>query len=211
MGTTAAPTTHFQLEKGNTFTIDKGIRKVRLGLGWNVAEKPGESFDPDASVFGLVHLPSGKPKFFGDGPTSYAVTYANPGLKKPNGTFATYDEAIIHSGDDRSGGKGEDDEAITIDLSKVQPDVVELAVWVTIYDKTTDHHQNFGQMKNSHITITDVDSGQALCQYKLREEFADATAVQVGSLVRTPSNSWEFQAVGAGSKNTLKEVLDQYS
>lgn len=198
----ATATTHFDLVKGNRFSLDKGIRRVRTGLGWDAG------FDLDASVFGLVHLSGGKPVFYGGG--THAVCYANSALKLPDGTIPTQDGSIIHSGDNRTGAGDGDDEVITIDFTKLPSPIVELAVWVTIYEPAQ-KHETFGEVKNSYITVTDADTNQALCQYKLREEFATATAVQVGSFVKSDQGIWSFTAIGAGSPNTLRAVLDQYA
>ncbi len=194
----------FQLEKGSKFSLDKGIRRVRIGLGWDA----GDNFDLDGSVFGLVHLPGGKPMFYGDG--SHAVCYANSELKKPDGRFITADESIIHSGDNRTGAGEGDDEIITVDLTKLPPQVVELAAWVTIY-KAKERRQNFSLVKNSYIKVTDADTNGALCEYRLREEFGNAASVQVGSFVKNSNGTWEFTAVGAGAPVELGDVLNQYS
>ena len=193
----------FQLEKGGRFQIDKGIRKIRIGLGWDA----GDNFDLDGSAFGLVHLPSGKPMFYGDG--SHAVCYANTGLKQPNGSFATEDGSIVHSGDNRTGAGAGDDEVITVDLDKLPAEVEEIAVWVTIY-KAGQRKQNFGLVKNSYIKISDVDAGVDVAEYKLREEFGDSTSVQVGSFVRE-GRTWTFAAVGSGAAVEIGQVLEQYS
>ena len=193
----------FQLEKGGRFQIDKGVRRVRIGLGWDA----GDNFDLDGSAFGLVKLPSGKPMFYGDG--SHAVCYANTELKRPDGTFATVDGSIVHSGDNRTGAGTGDDEVITVDLDKLPADVVEVAVWVTIY-KAHERRQSFGLVKNSYIKISDVDANADLAEYKLREEFSDSTSVQVGSLVRD-GRTWTFAAVGSGAGVELGQVLEQYS
>ena len=192
----------FQLEKGGKFQIDKGIRRIRVGLGWDA----GDNFDLDGSAFGLVHLPSGKPMFYNDG--SHAVCYANTGLKRPDGSFATTDGSIVHSGDNRTGAGDGDDEVITIDLDKLPPLIQEIAVWVTIY-KAVERRQNFGLVKNSYIKVTDVDANADVAEYKLREEFGDSTSVQVGSFVKDGA-AWVFAAVGSGAAVELGRVLEQY-
>jgi len=195
----------FQLEKGNKFAIDKGIQKVRIGLGWDLGDKP---FDLDASIFGLVHLGGGKPVFYNDG--SHAVCYANKELKKPDGKFVTSDGSIEHSGDNRTGAGDGDDEVITIDFSKLPNDVIDLAVWVTIY-KGRERKQDFSQVKNSYIKVNDAETNAALCEYKLREEFGTATSVQVGSFLKGTDGTWHFEAVGAGAAAEIGDVLQQYS
>lgn len=194
---------NFQLEKGGKFQLDKGIKRVRVGLGWDA----GDNFDLDASLFGLVHLPGGKPMFYADG--THAVCYANTDLKQPDGKFSTKDGSIVHSGDNRTGAGDGDDEVITIDFDKVPADIVEIAAWITIYH-ARDRKQSFGLVKNSYIKIIDVDANANLAEYKLREEFGDALAVQVGSFVRD-NGTWTFTAIGAGAPVEIGEILSQYS
>lgn len=193
----------FELEKGSKFQIEKGVRRVRVGLGW---DDTGENFDPDASALGLVHIAGGKAVFYGEG--SHAVCYANAHLKHPDGTIQSPDGSIIHSGDNRT-GSGADSEVITIDLTKVPNDLAEIAIWVTIYH-ARERKQNFGMMKNCYIAVTDADSNAKLGEYRLRDEFGSALAVQVGSFVRNETGVWEFIAVGAGAAAEIGDILAKY-
>lgn len=196
---------HFQLEKGGKFQLDKGIQRVKVAMGWDA----GDNFDLDASAFGLVHLNGGKPTFYNDG--SHAVFYGNTSIKQPDGKFATPDGSIIHSGDNRTGAGDGDDEVINVDFGKVPSDIAEIAIWVTIY-KAHDRHQNFGLVQNSYIKLTDVDANSVMCEYKLREGYGDALAVQVGSFTHDPSSSqWTFTAVGAGAAVEINQIVEQYS
>lgn len=194
----------FELKKGSKFQLDKGIQSVKAGLGWNA----GDNYDLDADAFGLVHLASGAAKFYNDG--SHAAFYGNKALKKPNGTFVTTDGSMTHSGDDRTGGSGGDDETITVDFDKLPAEIVEIAFWVTIYDAGK-RKQNFGQVKDSYIRILNADTNAELCKYKLKDEFAAAKAVQVGSMVKKDDGIWEFQAIGAGADVEIDAICEQYS
>jgi len=192
----------FNLEKGSKFQINKGIQQVRVGLGWDA----GNDFDLDASAFGLIHC-TGNPRFYNDG--SHAVCYANTGLKQNDGTFITSDESIHHLGDNRTGLGDGDDEKINIDFSKLPADIVEISIFVTIYE-AGQRGQDFSMVENSYVRIVDLDTNQELCVYKLREDFAGKAAVQVGSLVKE-KGIWSFQTIGAGSGAELGDILNQYS
>jgi len=195
---------HFQLDKGSKFQLDKGIHKVRVGMGWDA----GDNFDLDASAFGLVYLNGGKPTLYNDG--SHAVFYGNKDIKQPDGRFVTPDGSIIHSGDNRTGAGDGDDEVINIDFSKLPAEISEIAIWVTIYEARK-RHQNFGLVQNSYINLTDVEANAVLCEYKLREGYGDALAVQVGSFTKDSGNgNWTFTAVGAGAAVEIGEVINQY-
>jgi tellurium resistance protein TerD len=196
----------FQLEKGGKFQIEKGIKKIEIGLGWDAQD----GCDLDGSVFGLVHLPNGQPKFYGEG--THAICYANTDAKRPDGTLASPDGAIIHSGDARQGGGGDEpDEVITVDFSKMPTAVVELAVWITIYHSGKEH-KSFANVHKSYFRVVDVDGGGAvLCHYDLGKEFGTSTAVQVGSFTRNAQDNWEFTALGAGSPVEIGQILQSYS
>lgn len=203
--------TTFQIEKGSKFEIEKGIKQIQVGLGWDAQE----GVDLDGSVFDLVHLPGGQPKFYGDG--SHAVCYANTAAKQPDGTIqsmnprsGTPDGAIKHSGDAREGGGGDaPDEIIDVDFSKMPDSIVELAVWITIYHAKK-NGTNFSHVHKSYLRITDANApGQPLAQYDLGKEFGQSTAVQVGSFVKE-TGLWSFTAIGAGAPVEIGEVLGKY-
>src|SRR5690606_29771682 len=102
--------------------IEVGLSKVGVGLGWDPNEGTGFDFDLDASAFMLAgnkKLP--KDEFF--------VFYNNP--KSPDGS-------VESSGDDLTGGNSDgDDETLTIDLTKVDPQIQEIIFTVTIHDFET--------------------------------------------------------------------------
>ncbi len=194
----------FNLQKGSKFQLDKGIRRVHAGLGWDAKD----GFDLDACAFGLVHITGDVARFYNDG--SHAAFYGNTGIKRPDGRFVTDDGSMTHFGDNRVGAASGDAEVIEIDFTKLPAEIVEVAFWVTIYDAKK-KHQTFGGVHSSYIRITDADSNSALCEYKLRDEFANAMAIQVGSFVKNDTGNWEFQAVGAGANVEIGQVIDQYS
>jgi tellurium resistance protein TerD len=198
----------FNLQKGGKFAINKGIQRIRIGLGWDVANKPGETFDLDASVFGLVHI-NGQPKFYGDG--SHALTYANQDLRKDpkDKSLHTADEMMVHTGDNRTGTGQGDDEQIVIALAQLPADLVEVSVFITIYEAVT-RKQDFGRVSTAYVRVSDEDTQQELCRYDLSHEFGGKTAVQVGSFVRE-GNQWVFKAIGAGSTADLGAILEKYS
>jgi tellurium resistance protein TerD len=196
----------FNLEKGSKFAIDKGIKNILIGLGWDesATSKP---VDVDAHVFGCILNAAGNPTFYNDG--SHAVTYANGGLQKnPNKSFQTKDGSIIHTGDNRTGAGAGDDESISIKIDLLPSEIVELSVFLTIHEAKA-RGQNFGIVKNSYVRLVDQDSGAEICRYDLANEFQDAITIQVGSLVNN-GGTWSFKAVGAGTANEgLGEILEK--
>lgn len=211
----------FQLKKGGSFELSKGIQNILVGLGWNPSAKAGEAFDLDAHAFGLVH-PGGDPNkatFWDDGTKKFplALSYANfnPGgacLNAPEvnpKAFKTPGGEMIHLGDERTGASAGDDESIQIALARLPKEVNEVAFWVTIHEAAK-RQQTFGQVKDAYIHIIDKDSNSELCRYNLNEQFVTEQSVQVGSMVRKADGSWQFVAVGSGAKVELGDILDKY-
>lgn len=194
----------FKLEKGDKFAIAKAITKFRIGLGWDESQT-SKPIDIDAHAFGCVLKPDGSPTFYND--ASHAVSYANSALPKgPNKSFHTADGSITHTGDNRTGSGAGDDEAIVIDSALLPAEITEISIFLTIHEAKS-RGQTFGQIDNSYVRLLNEDSGEELARYDLKNEFANAITIQVGSLVKGASG-WEFKAVGAGTDaNDLGAVL----
>ncbi|WP_343672353.1 TerD family protein [Chitinophaga sp.] len=180
------------LQKGQREAIN--APKFTIGLGWDTnSSSTGSSFDLDASVFILGE----NKKILSD---SHFVFYNNK--KSP-------DSAVEHSGDNLTGEGAGDDEQIKVDLSKIDPNVTELSVVVTIHEAEA-RRQNFGQVRNSYVRIVDASSNQVLLKYELEEDFSIETAVEFGRIYKR-NNEWKFEAVGAGMKGGLQDYLNKYN
>ena len=179
------------LQKGQRIEI--GLSKVGVGLGWDPNEGTGFDFDLDASAFMLGEnkkLP--KDEFF--------VFYNNP--KSPDG-------AVESSGDDTTGGSSDgDDETLTVDLNKVDPEIQEIVFTVSIHDYEA-RRQNFGQVRNSFIRIYNAQTNEEIAKYELDEDFSIETAVEFGRLYKRGSE-WKFEAMGVGYKGGLQYFVDKY-
>jgi tellurium resistance protein TerD len=198
----------FKLDKGNKFALDKGIKHVVIGLGWEVA--PGVKADIDAHAFGCIINASQNPQFYND--ASHALSYAAKPMLKVNatGSFETQDGSLHHSGDDRSGSNtnGGDDEVITAYLDKLPEAITEVQIWITIHEPK---NGTFGCVRDAFIRVLNQDNGQELCRYDLKNEFASARSIQIGSLIKN-NNLWSFHAIGAGLDNVgLEEILNKLS
>lgn len=173
--------------------IEVGLSKVGVGLGWDPNEGTGFDFDLDASAFML----GGNKKLPKD---EYFVFYNNP--KSPDGS-------VESSGDDTTGGSSDgDDETLTVDLSKVDPQIQEIIFTVTIHDYET-RKQNFGQVRNSFIRIYNAQTNEEIAKYELEEDFSIETAVEFGRLYKR-GNEWKFEAMGIGYKGGLQYFVDKY-
>ncbi|WP_042720816.1 TerD family protein [Flavobacterium sp. B17] len=180
------------LQKGQR--IELGFTKMTIGLGWDPNEGTGYDFDLDASAIMIER----DRKLVSE---EYFVFYNN--LNSPDG-------ALTHTGDDPNGksSDGDDDEAIIVDLEKVNPDVEEILFVVTIEDFER-RKQNFGQVRNSYIRIVDTITNQEIAKYELDEDFSIETGVEFGRLYKR-SGSWRFEASGIGYRADLSFFLEKY-
>ncbi|MCJ8152297.1 TerD family protein [Chryseobacterium sp. SSA4.19] len=180
------------LQKGQRIEI--GFTKMTIGLGWDPNEGRGYDFDLDASA---IMIDRDRKLVSED----YFIFYNN--LHSPDG-------ALTHTGDDPSGknSDGDDDEAIIVDLEKVDERVDEILFVVTIEDFER-RKQNFGQVRNSYIRIIDNISHQEIAKYELDEDFSIETGVEFGRLYKR-NGSWKFEASGIGYRADLAFFLEKY-
>lgn len=180
------------LQKGQK--IDIGLSKITVGLGWDPNEGTGNNFDLDASAIMI----NNDRKLLDE---NYFIFYNN--LKSPDGS-------LEHTGDDPDGksSDGDDDEAIRVDLSKIDTQVNEILFVVTIEDFER-RKQNFGQVRNSYIRIVDDASGEEIAKYELDEDFSIETGIEFGRLYKR-NEQWKFEASGIGYRADLSFFLEKY-
>ena len=180
------------LQKGQK--IDIGLSKMTIGLGWDPSEGTGHDFDLDASAIMI----NSERKLLGE---DSFIFYNN--LVSPDG-------ALTHTGDDPDGksSDGDDDEAIIVDLAKVDSKVEEILFVVTIEDFEA-RKQNFGQVRNSYIRIVDNSNNEEIAKYELDEDFSIETGVEFGRLYKR-NGAWKFEASGIGYKADLGFFLEKY-
>lgn len=184
------------LEKGGRMDLTKGgnTQKFYVGLGWDLPSvSGGNDYDLDVSAFILD----------GNGTcNSNSVVYYGA-LKSANG-------AVVHTGDNLTGEGDGDDEAIIVDLSKVDADTSEIAIFVTIH-QAQQRNQNFGGVRNAFVRIAENDErGSEVARFDLEEDYSAFTAVHFGSIYKK-DGEWKFKAVGDGFKNDLNGILSEYS
>lgn len=180
------------LQKGERGTIS--APKFTIGLGWDTnSSSTGSGFDLDASVFILGE----DKKTLSD---QHFIFYNN--LKSPTG-------AVEHTGDNLTGDGEGDDEQIIVDLSKIENEVAEICIVVTIHEAVS-RNQNFGQVRNSFIRVFDSNSREDILKFELDEDFSIETAVEFGRIYKR-NGEWKFEAVGMGMKGGLQDYVDKYN
>jgi tellurium resistance protein TerD len=215
----------FVLEKDDVFNFEKELSLLHVGTFWEPATG-GAPHDLDAHAVLLIHRrgDANAPAMYGGG--SHFLTYANktlvPGTDEDGeeSGFQTVDGSMWHSIDNRKGGDagvtgahgGGHEEALSeemsVELSKLPAQGAEIAIWLTIH-KAQERNLDFSKIKGLFIEVCDAEDNE-LCRYYPTGEFAGFTALQVGSLMKAADGSWSFQAIGAGSRVGLGEIISAY-
>lgn len=184
------------LKKGQKIDLTKGnpsLKKLIVGLGWDTNKYDGaQGFDLDVSIF--MAGASGRVEEDLD-----FIFYNN--LKHSSGS-------VEHLGDNRTGVGDGDDEVIKVDLSKIPSRIEKIAFTVTIYD-APERMQNFGQVSNAYVRVTNEDNGEEILRYDLGEEFSIETAIIVCEIYKY-NGEWKFSAVGSGFQGGLEALCKNY-
>jgi stress response protein SCP2 len=162
------------LRKNETVSLVKGgkplLTSVRMGLGWEPAFG-GRAIDLDASVIAY-------------GPQRNAIETCYFGkLQILNG-------AIQHSGDNLTGHGSGDDEAITVHLGGLPPEVTGLVFTVNSYSG-----QKFNKVAKAYCRLLDASSGEELVRFDLTNGEA-RTGVLMAKMIKQYSGEWEMTALG---------------
>ncbi|MGH3309683.1 MAG: TerD family protein [Streptomyces sp.] len=166
------------LQKNQTVSLVKGGRpmlsSVRMGLGWEPAYRAGrraQAIDLDASV----------------------IAY-DANRKKLDacyfGKLMILNGMVQHSGDNLTGEGGGDDEAITVHLGDLPPQVTGLVFTVNSYSG-----QKFTDVAKAYCRLLDAGSGQELVRFDLSSA-EPRTGVLMCKLVRQFSGEWDMTALG---------------
>jgi len=182
------------LEKGQKADITKGtgIKKIKVGLGWDAQASGGAPFDLDAMTFLLNK--DGKCA----SPDDFIYFHH---LKHPSG-------AVTHSGDNLTGAGDGDDEVITFELDKVPATIEKMTLIICIYEALK-RNENFGMVKNAFARVVNADDNKEIMKYDLSEDYSTSTAVIVGEIYRK-DGEWKFSAIGEGKKEEIGGMAKIY-
>ena len=197
----------FNLSKGERFSFakDQGLNNITVTLGW------GSGADLDASAFlvgkdgaieddaNFVYYNSAKRSEDFD-----REKFGNKNAWMKQTRPMSADGSVLGSIDNRDGGSAE---SMSVDLSKVAPEVREIIFCATIFDEG----KTFGDVDSPFISIVNDDNGEEICRYELSEKFADETALVAGSLRVNETGDWEFKAEGKGYCGGLQSLVGVYA
>ncbi len=171
------------LSKGGNVSLSKedpNLKKVIVGLGWDVRATDGAAYDLDASVF----IVNEQNKVRSD---SDFIFYNN---------LRSSDGSVEHTGDNLTGEGEGDDEQVKVDLEKIPRDVNKLVFSVTVHEAET-RRQSFGQVSGAFIRVVNGESNNEIVRYDLSEDASTETAMLFGEVYRN-KGEWKFRAVGQG-------------
>jgi tellurium resistance protein TerD len=171
-----------------------GLKRIRLGLSWDVKE--GITADLDASALIL----GSNDKMLAED----SIVYFNK--------LEMYNGAIKHSGDERSGAADGDDESIIIDLTKLPAEVKVILAVITIYGEKNAPVVTFGRVKNASVRLYNDETNAALYEFDLSEDASRGTAVEMARIY-LKDNEWRFTTLGdiiGTSPNGLEDIINKY-
>lgn len=193
-----------KLGSGERFSLAKslGLDNIRVELTWQNADLDTQAWLLNSD--GLIVNDEGF-VFYN------SVNRTEPFDKAKFGNKRNYlnqtrpmsaDGAVLGAKDELEGGI----ETINICLSKIAPEVQEIAISASVHGG-----DNFGSVQNAQITIIDEESGDALCCYELSSDYQSEDAVVVGSFILNDDGEWEFEALGKGYNGGLEALVEMYA
>lgn len=181
------------LKKGQKVNLAQGgevLNNLRIALGWDLVNV---ACDLDTSAFML----SDNGKVIGD---DWFVFYGQ--LNSPDG-------AVIHRGDsDGTTSAGGDDEAIDIDLNRLNPAVKRIVFVVTI-NEAFEKGQNFSMVANAYVRALNQQTGKELVRFQLTDYYSNVCSMAVGELYKH-NGQWKFNAIGNGLAQDLAGLCATY-
>ena len=181
-----------RLKKGQKFGLAGAngapMLNLKVALGWDILN---QNCDLDSSAFMLGN----DGKVLGD---DWFVFY---------GSTTSPDGAVIHSGD--SGGAGEgDDEVISVNLQRINPQVEKIVFVVTI-NEALERQLNFSMVANAYIRIVNSDTNQEIARFDLTNYYSNVTSMMVGELYKR-NGEWKFNPIGDGISADLLGLCQRY-
>jgi len=173
---------------------DPALKKLHIGVGWDLNAFDADAMDVDVSLFLLDK--DGKTRIDED-----FVFYNN---------MEALGGAVKHTGDNRTGALEGDDETVLIDLTGVPFDVQKIVFSLSLY-RGEEKQQRLGQVQKAFIRILNPENSVELLRYNLDKELEDnnQTAMLVGSINRE-GPKWHFTPLAEAVEGGLGAVARRF-
>jgi len=138
--------------------------------------------------------------------------------KMPKGKLDTNDRALHHSGDDRAGDKGGDDELdneiITVNLLKVNSNVSQIFFFLNNVGKEDFSQIPYAKIRMYEGTPTQVKRIFASYNVSAERQYSGKRAIIMGKLYKK-NDEWKFHAIGDPTDDnnlclTIQRILKSY-
>jgi tellurium resistance protein TerZ len=151
----------------------------------------------------------------------YSPLYRSDFLSRygmPKGKLDTNDRALHHSGDDLEGDKGGDDgldnEIITVNLSKVNPNVSQIFFFLNNVGKEDFSQIPYAKIRMYEGTPTKVKSVFASYNVSAESQYRGKQAIVMGKLYKK-EGEWKFNAIGDATEDsnlceTILRIVKSY-
>lgn len=198
-----------KLDGGERFSLSKnlGLDNIRVELTWQKGDLDTQAWL--LNIDGIIVNDEGF-VFYNSANRTEKFDRAKFGNKKnylESTRPMSADGAVLGAKDELVGGI----ETINICLSKIAPEVQEVAISATVYIPNDDNVETFGQVENAKITIIDENSGESICFYELSKDYQSEDALVAGRFIVNDDGDWEFEASGNGYNGGLQTLVDMYT
>lgn len=198
-----------KLDGGDRFALNKslGLDNIRVELTWQKGDLDTQAWL--LNLDGLIVNDEGF-VFYNSENRSEKFDKAKFGNKKnyfDKTRPMSADGAVLGAKDELVGGI----ETINIELSKIAPEVQEVAISATVYVPNEDNVETFGQVENAKITIIDEETEEALCYFELSRDYKSEDAMVAGRFINNDDGEWEFEAVGKAYNGGLETLVNMYA
>jgi tellurium resistance protein TerD len=120
--------------------------------------------------------------------------------------------AVLHSGDDRKGGKSRDCESVTIDFDRIPPDIERVLICVAAYDDPDRAKMRFGMADRALVSVCRDEEGRneftEVISFDLSGEFAEESAMITCEINRA-ERGWKFVAEGSAA-GSLRDLCERF-
>ncbi|MCH5225129.1 MAG: TerD family protein [Muribaculaceae bacterium] len=224
-----------RLEKGQRINLEKsnGSKLTQFCVGCNWGAVIRKTFfglsssvvDVDLDLSCLLFDDQGKPI---DHIYSPLYRFGDRNLGLPNGKLDSNDRALHHTGDDltgdTAGDDGLDNEIITVDLNRLNPNVNSIVFFLNVYNNN-EYSGDFSGIPYAYIRMFEpemrfgriVGVKETFAQYDVatKTDCVGMRGLVLGKLYKR-NGEWKFNAIGDAFPdrsivNTINRVMKDYS